>query len=347
MAELNKDPVHALLSEQLIGVMAALARGAATRISARVEARPKPVFAAATIDLLARVHRPLILARASLRGADAGHSLWFAVDTADALTLVATFEKLPADAITARRRAPTIGAGELELYAALADELCEAIDARLRQKPGDSGARFEELGGLQPGRDRGHSLGSGPFVVLPFDFAIGDHEPGQAMMIVPAAVAVRWNQGPVELDPQPLPDEPPRGTVVASHDDDEEIPLTAIRGRLAAFLSTAESFATVRRSCRRVGLELVRYARSDVPNPAALRDQIVLIEIQAGEERRYEWCKRIKAHDPSIQVVLLIHRPSRQRVLQGFVARADAILGWPLSEGLLTHKLEGLFAPAG
>lgn len=340
----HADP--ALLRELLGSVVDALARGAAARVGGRVEARAGTVHAAATVDLLARLHRPLILARGSLTGADAGHALWFALETADALALVATFEKLPAAAIAARRRSPAIGAGELELYAGLANDICAAIDEQLHQRPGDCGLRFEVLGGLQPGRERGHALGTGPFVVLPFELAIGDQEPGQALLLVPPAVAARWNQAPVELAPPPLPAEPPHGTVVASHDDDEEIPLSAIRGRLAAFLSAPESFATVRRSCRRAGLELVRYARSDVPNPAALRDQIVLVEIQAGEEKRYDWCKRIKAHDPAIQVVLLIHRPSRQRVLQGFVARADAILGWPLSEGLLTHKLDGLFAAA-
>jgi hypothetical protein len=332
----------ALLRDTLHGVVHALGTAAAEQVGLRIETIPGPPHGTAKIDLLATLRRPMILVRASLGGLDAGHSLWFALDVLDAVTLVAAFEKLPEETIAVRRRTPAIGAGELELFAQIAREICAGIGAHLAAALGDSTCTIAEIGTLQPGRDRGRKLGPGPFVVDPFELLLGEQVRCAGLLLIEPETAARWNQGTPELEPPPPPESDTGGTVVASDDEDEEIPIAPIRGRLAAFLTAPESFTTVRRSCRRAGLELVSYARTDIPNPSAHRNQIVLLELQAGDDRRYDWCKRIKTCDPAIKVVLLIHRPSRQRVLQGFVAGADAILGWPFSEGLLAHKLESL-----
>lgn len=109
----------------------------------------------------------------------------------------------------------------------------------------------------------------------------------------------------------------------------------------------------LRRSCRRVGLELRRHGRGEIPNPAAHKNEIVLLDVPPGEDRRFDWCRRIKEISDSTKVVLLILHPSRQRVTQAFLSKADVILGFPCDEQQLSQKLASLVpdapppAPAG
>ncbi len=114
---------------------------------------------------------------------------------------------------------------------------------------------------------------------------------------------------------------------------------------LATYVVDQEVMHTVRKACRKVGLALDRHPRSAIPNPAAHRGQFVLMDVPAGEERRFEWCKRLTEDDTDIKTVLLIHQASRSRVLQGFMAKATIILGWPLAEPELSQKLAALLDP--
>ena len=75
-------------------------------------------------------------------------------------------------------------------------------------------------------------------------------------------------------------------------------------------------------------------------------DRIVLIDVPPGEERRFEWCKRVKELSDTTKVALLLHHPSRQRVTQAFLSRADIILGFPCEEQQLSAKLRQVMAPA-
>jgi len=98
----------------------------------------------------------------------------------------------------------------------------------------------------------------------------------------------------------------------------------------------------IKRCGRRIGLEIHRFAKTDIPNPSAHRGQIVLIEVPVGEEKRYDWARRIKQHHGEIPVALLIHQPSRARVVKGFMTKADVILAWPSREKHLSAKLDPL-----
>ena len=73
----------------------------------------------------------------------------------------------------------------------------------------------------------------------------------------------------------------------------------------------------------------------------------MLIEIPLGEDKRFEWAKRIKLHQPEIPVVLLIHEPSRARVVQGFMTKSDVIVAWPSREEHLIAKVAPLLTAAG
>ena len=102
----------------------------------------------------------------------------------------------------------------------------------------------------------------------------------------------------------------------------------------------------LRRSCRRVGFELRRHGRGEIPNPAAHRNEVVMIDVPPGEERRFDWCRRLKEISSTTKVVLLLHHPSRQRVTQAFLSKADAILGYPCDEPQLSQKLAALLPSA-
>ena len=107
-----------------------------------------------------------------------------------------------------------------------------------------------------------------------------------------------------------------------------------------------DALRVVRLSCRRVGLEVARHGRGEIPNPAAHRNEIVVLDVPPGEERRFDWCRRIKDLSETTQVVVLLHHPSRQRVTQAFLSRADAILGYPCDEPQLSQKLDQLLSAA-
>ena len=96
----------------------------------------------------------------------------------------------------------------------------------------------------------------------------------------------------------------------------------------------------IRECGREMGLEVQRYARTDVPNPAAHTDDIVLVEIPVGEEKRFDWAKRLRQYHRNIPIVLLIHEPSRPRVVQGLLTRANVILAWPSKGVQLRTKIE-------
>ena len=108
----------------------------------------------------------------------------------------------------------------------------------------------------------------------------------------------------------------------------------------------SDTYRVLRRSCRRVGLELSRHGRGEIPNPAAHRKQVVVIEVPPGDDRRFDWCRRIKELSDSTSVVLLIRHPSRQRVTQAFLSKADVILGFPCEDMQLAQKLEQVIPDA-
>ena len=70
----------------------------------------------------------------------------------------------------------------------------------------------------------------------------------------------------------------------------------------------------------------------------------VTLDVPPGEERRFDWCRRIKDLSETTKVVVLLQHASRQRVTQAFLSRADAIVGFPCEEPQLSQKLDQLLA---
>jgi hypothetical protein len=113
---------------------------------------------------------------------------------------------------------------------------------------------------------------------------------------------------------------------------------------LHTFLLDDPSVEAARRCSQRLGLDLRRHPGHTAPNPSTIRDGIVLIDVPPGFDQRFDWSRRIKDARPGIAVAILVHHPTRSRVLRAFEARADIVLGWPTDPLELAIRLRKLVA---
>jgi hypothetical protein len=292
--------------------------------------------------ILARLKSPAAAMRATLDQDDQGRTLRVLLDLRDAAVLAGAMLLAPEAKIEARRALGKLEGEDLEVFAEVGNVLCSGIDGVLRKLGLQSGARLQDHGVVTPGADEAGRLGKEPLVACMFQIAVGTYPESEGMLLLEPATAERWSGGPLALAAL-TPDAPAASASGAfsavGEAGEDDIPQAPIRGKLAAYLVESDTLPVVRRSCRRVGLELDRRSRTDIPNPGAHRDHIVLIEVGPSEDRKFDWCKRLKHYHESIRVILLLHHPSRQRVVQGFMVKADAIVGHPVTEPVLSAKL--------
>lgn len=249
---------------------------------------------------------------------------------ADAATIAGIRRLVTPGQIDSARARSTLDDVDLEALAELGSALCTALAPAVRDLTEQAAeVSFHSHGTLAPDEDPHATLGSSELAGMEFTLQLGTYPESRGAVVFDLATAELLNGGPL------------------AGGEDEEIPQAPIVGRLAAFLADQSLLAEVRRSCRRTGLELQRYGRRDIPNPAAHRGDIVVLDVPADDDRRFDWCQRLKSYDASIRVVLLLHYPSRARVLRSFRARADAILGCPTSEAALSPKLQELLETTG
>ena len=123
---------------------------------------------------------------------------------------------------------------------------------------------------------------------------------------------------------------------------EDEASYSSVRGSVSAFLVTSDAETMIRDCARRLGLRVRRRAPTDVPEEADNRGEIVVIEIPVGDDSRFDWVARLKKTDRSIPVLLLIHMPSRARVIRAAKSGADAVAAWPSLERDLSAKLESM-----
>lgn len=320
--------LHRLL-QSLAGAMAETLR---TLADHPVQIIPGAPGVAATEALIGRLPGPVVVVRGTLDKDYAGHTLRIVFPVAEAATLSGYLMMTPEQVVAERRKKGTIESEDLEAFREVANTLCSCMEGVLRAHLGDGvGLRLQDHTLITPPADPDALLGNTDQLVLPFALTLAEHPAAPCLLAVDSAVAIRWNGKPLTAE-----------TEGATEESDEEIPQAPIRGKLAAYVCETETAHIVRRSCRRVGLEFDRRTRTEIPHPAAHKEQIVLIEIPAGEDKRFDWSKRLKSFHESIHVVLLLHYPSRQRVVQGFMTQADAILGVPVQEKLLSQKLTSI-----
>ncbi len=226
-----------------------------------------------------------------------------------------------------------LGGAEPEKLEELGTAACSAIQKRLEATTGTNiGPGFESSGVIKDGQDPNGLIGDGIYALFRATLKHDGAEKDLALA-VDRGSAEAWAAGESE----------PRKTVSAAAFS-EMLANVPTRGTIACYLSDSEPYELVRRACRRLGLDLDNRPEAEVPNPAAYRGKLVLIDVPIRGERRFDWCKRLKEYDAACKVALVVREPSRQRVVQGFLSKADVIVGWPLEEDELMSRLEPMMA---
>ncbi len=268
-------------------------------------------------------------ARGLFEGDEEEHALRIVIPARDATALAGLIMMSPPDVIEERRESETLDGEELETFAEVANVLCSSFDGVLKQGGTEERSlRAHDHGVLPAGQGASGILGHEKLIGLPFELAVSEFAPARGWVLIDQQTAEKWNGEAL----QPMPEQ----------GGEDGIPAAPIQGRLTAYLADPDVISELRQSCRRVGLELDRRSRAEVPNPAEHKEGLVLLDVPTGDTKRFEWCKRLKHYHEDVRVALLIHHPSRSRVLQGFLAKADAIMGWPIRERELSEKLSSL-----
>jgi hypothetical protein len=300
---------------------------------------------------LAALPRPCAVARGALDKGFAGKSFLTMIEMADAIAMAGLLMMTPVDVVDQRRVNGTLEGEDAEAFGELGNVLYSGFGGVLREQVGNIDIRYQDHAVLKPGVDKSGVLGTGQLMVLGIRMKVGDFPETQGALAVDVATAEAWNKGPIELggaDAPPPPTTAGQPATAPTRIEDEgldSIPAAPVRGTLAAFVQQADALRLLRRSCRRVGFDLRRHGRGEIPNPAAHRNEVVVLDVPPGEERRFDWCRRIKDMSATTKVVLLLHHPSRARVTQAFLSKADAIIGFPCDEMQLSQKL-GTLLPA-
>lgn len=332
--------------ETLLGSMLAASAESLQQLVGRpVAARARRCQAIAPQALLGRLDGQHAIVRGVLDGPEAGDVVRCVIAARDATTLAGYTMMTPEETIAERRATGTLAGEELESFAEVANVLCSSFDGALRGALPDAGVlRAKDHGVLDRGGDALDRLGTEELVALEFTLTLGGHPESRGWILLERRTAERWNGG--ALAPFAADAGAPGDAAHADCEENREIEPVPIRGQLTAYVVDPDVFLRLRSSCCRVGLAIDRRGRVEVPNPGEHKEGIVLMDVPSGDTRRFDWCKRLKQHHPEVKVALLIHHPSRSRVTQGFLAKADAIMGWPVTEARLAEKLSSLLEPA-
>jgi len=284
-----------------------------------------------------------VVAMGSLDKDYAGKSMSVMFENEDAITMAGLLMMTPDEVIEQNRQSGDIEGGDLEAFGELGNVLFSGIGTTLRDNIESIDIRLEKHALVKPGNDSDDVIAEGSLIEHSFSIKVGDYPESTGYLIVDRATAETWNGEPlvaVEGNDETGQNVPATGD--RGDDDLAGIPEAPIRGKLAAFIAQPTVYRLLRQSCRRVGLELLRHGKGEIPNPAAHRQETVVIDVPAGESRQFDWCKRIKEFASETKVVLLLHHPSRSCVTRAFLSRADTIIGLPCEEQQLSERLSAI-----
>lgn len=328
-----------------------IGEGLGSLVGRELVVKPGEVEVHAAESFVRALPRPFVAARAALEKPVAGKTVHVLIEVPDAIAMGGLLMMTPDDAIAERRTKGEFTSEDATTFGELGNVLFAGFGNVLRDHVAGTELRYADQTVVKNDTDASH-FGSPQIVVFTFRLKLGEYPESIGYVVIDPPTAEAWNKGPLGAGDANASkpagatgSTSTTGTRIVEDEGLESIPAAPIRGTLAAFVMQPEVFKTLRRSCRRVGLELRRHGRGEIPNPAAHRNEVVLMDVPPGEDRRFDWCRRIKELSDTTKVVLLIHHPSRQRVTQAFLSRADAILGFPCEEAQLSQKL-GTMVPA-
>ena len=274
---------------------------------------------------------------------DYSGSIYFFFSLEDAVTFSSYLMMIPDEVVRSNRKSPNWTEEDQEAFGEVGNIIFSALDETLRNAC--TGKINIRLGGVEKcdfPQQKPECLKEDSYVNYPFECQIADFPSSKGYMLIQSPAADAINKSPIGFG---FETDEAEEAAIDTEDADDDFEEAPIRGTLSIFSSDITILKALRRSCRRVGLTFDRRSRNEIPNPSAHQDQIVLIEIGRGQEKRYEWCRRLKASGTT-QVVLLLHDPTKYGVALGFKAQADLILGWPLKEQMISEKLSLLLERA-
>lgn len=345
-----KEGTDTELRSLLASVVGTIGETLSSLVGREIEVKPGDMLVQDVASVLAALPRTSAVARGAMDKDYAGKSMMTVIEVPDAVSMSGLLMMTPADVIAQRRKSGAFEGEDVEAFGELGNVLYSGFSNVLREKLTNFDVRMQDQGVLQVGAASADILGTERLVTFAFTVKVGENPQSVGLVAIDFETAKRWNNGDIETTAVDGDDGGSDGDDAAAAaptnriDDDglDSIPAAPVRGALAAFVIQPDVYRMLRRSCRRVGLELQRHGRGEIPNPAAHRDQVVLMDVPPAEDRRFDWCRRIKDLSATTKVVLLIHHASRQRVTQAFLSRSDAILGFPCDEQQLSQKLEQL-----
>ena len=332
------------LKDLLEALAASIGEAITSLIGLEIELQGEELVMHDAKSLADSLPRTSVLARSTLGSDD--KTVNMLIELPDAVAMAGLLMMTPEDTINERRQEDAFIDEDAAAFGELGTVIATSVANVLTDKGLGAEVSFDRHVTLAPG-GQSDLLANGQQVAFGFRMKMGEYPESNGSVVVDMQTAEQWNGSPLETeagDASVAADEGKPTTSRFEDDGLDSIPEAPIRGVLSAFAISGEVFKLMRKSCRRVGLELKRHGKNEIPNPAAHRNQIVMLDIVPGEDRRFDWCRRIKEMSDTTKVVLLIHHPSRQRVTQAFLSRADAIVGFPCDESQLSQKLGQLLA---
>ena len=274
--------------------------------------------------------------RGSLGQSDSDSSLLTLVEIADARVMSGMIMMTPDEIIEQNRDQGTLENEELAAFGELGNVLCAGLGDALREAVPNVDIRLRDHAVVAPGEDSNELLPPGPLACCRLEIKVGDYPGGNAFFVLDQATAEAWNKGPL-ADASADSD--------AGDDDPENLNGAPVRGVVNSYGTSSAAMKLLRGCCRHLSLELRRHSPAQIPNPAAHPGEIVLIDVPSYEERRIDWCRRIKDYGSTTKVALLLHRPCRSLVKKAYLSKADVILGLPIDEQQMANKLAQLIEP--
>lgn len=260
------------------------------------------------------------------------------VEIADARVMSGMIMMTPDEIIEQNRNQGTLEGEELAAFGELGNVLCAGLGDTLREAVPNVDIRLQDHALLGPDAASNELLSAGSLACCKLEIKVGDYPSGTAFFVLDQVTAEAWNKGPLTAASA-------GSSLEAADTDPEDLNGAPARGIVNSYGTSTAAMKLLRGCCRHLGLELRRHSPAQIPNPAAHPGEIVLIDVPSYEERRIDWCRRIKDYGSTTKVALLLHRPCRSLVKKAYLSKADVILGMPIDEKQMANKLAQFIEP--
>ena len=252
----------------------------------------------------------------------------FFVNIADAATLACLLRMVAHETVKERREQEEYDEEDREAFGEVGNILFSVVDEVFRKSlPKAVSFRLLKTVEVGPGTEE-EVFSEDDLYALRISVKVGDFPEGDTFFFLPASFAEELNGGALDRE------EGGQG----GEGGEDSLP-ESMEGNLVVFGVTEALGKLAREAGEKVGLQVDVRSPGEVPNPATLKDCIVLLEIPDEEEKYLQWCRRLKKAKPGTPILAALGWPTKRNVLLAFKAGADQILGLPCSVTDLLRKV--------